>query len=164
MKTQIRLLLEEQSDLDLHCLSFCLLLLHVILQWKSKLFDFGIFSILILGVPILLDYSTSKGGGRVVRRCWINFQCSGILLIWIIVGQGPVGLAVGVGGVVWTFFLSSITYLFFLPLSGRRTDIDWNTVSKGRLTQNNQPTNPPAKCLLTAFECRNNYSGQLQLE
>ena len=28
------------------------------------------------------------------------------------------------GGGVWTFFLSSITSLFFLPLSGRRPDID----------------------------------------
>ena len=27
-------------------------------------------------------------------------------------------------GVVWTFFLSAITSLFFLPLSGRRPDID----------------------------------------
>ena len=63
-----------------------------------------------------------SGGGWVVRRCWVNFQCQGILLIWIIVGQGPIALAVA--GVVWTFFLSSITSLFFLPLSGRRTDID----------------------------------------
>ena len=28
------------------------------------------------------------------------------------------------GGVVWTFFLSSVISLFFLPLSGRRPDID----------------------------------------
>ena len=28
---------------------------------------------------------------------WVNFQCQGILLIWIIVGQGPTVLAVGVG-------------------------------------------------------------------
>ena len=28
------------------------------------------------------------------------------------------------GGVVWTFLLSSIISLFFLPLSGRRPDID----------------------------------------
>ena len=28
--------------------------------------------------------------------------------IWMIVGQGPVALAVGAGGVVWTFLLSSI--------------------------------------------------------
>ena len=30
------------------------------------------------------------------------------------------------------FFLSSIISLFFLPVSGRRPDIDCNTVSKGR--------------------------------
>ena len=27
-------------------------------------------------------------------------------------------------GVVWTFFLSPVISLFFLPLSGRRSDID----------------------------------------
>ena len=59
-----------------------------------------------------------------VRRCWVNFQCRGVLLIWIVVGQGPTALAVGAGGVVWTFFLLSIISLFFLPLSGRRPDID----------------------------------------
>ena len=40
------------------------------------------------------------------------------------IGQGPTALAVGAGGVVWTFFLSSIFSRFFLPLSGRRPDID----------------------------------------
>ena len=44
--------------------------------------------------------------------------------IWIIVGQGPTALAVSAGGVVGTFFLSSIISLFLLPLSGRRPDID----------------------------------------
>ena len=44
--------------------------------------------------------------------------------IWMIVGQGPIMLAVGAGGVSWTFFLSSIISLFFLPVSGRRPDID----------------------------------------
>ena len=44
--------------------------------------------------------------------------------IWIIVGQGPTVLAVGAGGVVWTFLLSSILSSFFLPLFGRRPDID----------------------------------------
>ena len=24
-----------------------------------------------------------------VRWCWVNFQCRGVLLIWIRVGQGP---------------------------------------------------------------------------
>ena len=43
-----------------------------------------------------------------------------VLLIWMIVGQGPIALAVGAsGGVVWTFFLS-IFSLFFLSL--------WKTV------------------------------------
>ena len=46
--------------------------------------------------------------------------------IWMTVGQGPIVLAVGAGGgwVVWTFFLSSIFSLLFLPLFGRRPDID----------------------------------------
>ena len=43
---------------------------------------------------------------------------------WMIVGQGPNALAVGVGWVVWTFLLSSILSLLFLPLSGREPDID----------------------------------------
>ena len=48
----------------------------------------------------------------------------GVLLIRIIVGLGPTVLAVSVGGVVWTFFLSSIISLFLLPLSGRWSDIN----------------------------------------
>ena len=48
---------------------------------------------------------------------------SGRLLIQGIVRQGPTVLAVGAGGGVWTFFLSSIISLFFLTLSGRRSDI-----------------------------------------
>ena len=52
-------------------------------------------------------------GGRVMRWCWVNFQCRGVLLIWIRVGQGPAALAVGAGGVVWTFF----TRLSFLSPS-----------------------------------------------
>ena len=36
-------------------------------------------------------------GGRVVRWCRINFQCRGVLLIWITVEQGPTALAVGAG-------------------------------------------------------------------
>ena len=44
--------------------------------------------------------------------------------IWITVGQGPTALAVGAGGVVWTFLLSSILSFLFLPPFGRRPDID----------------------------------------
>ena len=63
---------------------------------------------------------------------WVNFQCPSVQLILIIVGQGPTVLAVGAGGVVGTFFLLSTISSFFLPLSERRPDIDWNTVSMGR--------------------------------
>ena len=44
--------------------------------------------------------------------------------IWVTVGQGPTALAVGAGGVIWTFLLSSILSLLFLPLFGRRLNID----------------------------------------
>ena len=44
--------------------------------------------------------------------------------IRMIVGQGPTALAVGAGGFVWTFLLSSILSLPCLPLFGRRPDID----------------------------------------
>ena len=44
--------------------------------------------------------------------------------LWITVGQGPTALTVGAGGGVWTFLLSSILSLLFLPLFGRRPDID----------------------------------------
>ena len=44
--------------------------------------------------------------------------------IWITVGQGPTALAVGAGGDVWTFLLSSILSFLFLPLFGRWADID----------------------------------------
>ena len=61
-----------------------------------------------------------SGGAKVLGKLPVR----GVLLTWITVGQGPIVLAVNSSGGVWTFFLSSITSLFFLPLSGRRTDID----------------------------------------
>ena len=44
--------------------------------------------------------------------------------IWITVGQGSTALAIGAGGVVWTFLLSPILSFLSLPLFGRRPDID----------------------------------------
>ena len=58
-----------------------------------------------------------------VQWCWVNVQCWGVLLIWMIVGQGPTALAVGAGGGCLNIFLSSISF-FFLPLCWRRSDID----------------------------------------
>ena len=34
----------------------------------------------------------------------VDFQCQGVLLIWIIVGQGPPALAVGAGGGVYLVY------------------------------------------------------------
>ena len=54
-----------------------------------------------------------------------NFQCWGVLLIWIIVGQGPTVPAVGAGGGCLDIFFSHLSFsLLFLPLSGRWPDID----------------------------------------
>ena len=43
---------------------------------------------------------------------------------WISVGQGPIALAVGAGGGCLYILLSSILSFLFLPLFGRRPDID----------------------------------------
>ena len=51
-----------------------------------------------------------------VRWCLVNFRVPGVLQIWIRVGQGPTVLAVGAGGVVWTFF-SRLSFLFSFSLS-----------------------------------------------
>ena len=52
-----------------------------------------------------------------------KFPVPGVLLIWIIVGQGHIMLAVGADGVVWTFF-SRLSFLFSFLLSERRPDTD----------------------------------------
>ena len=44
--------------------------------------------------------------------------------ILITVGQGPIALAVGAGGGGLDIFVSHLSFLFFLPLFGRRPDID----------------------------------------
>ena len=49
--------------------------------------------------------------------------------IWVIVGQGPIALAIDVGGCL-DILLSSILSLLFPPLSGRRPDTDLNTISR----------------------------------
>ena len=43
-------------------------------------------------------------------RCWVNFQCRGVLLVWMIVGQGPIALAVGAS--VGCLDIFSLIHLF----------------------------------------------------
>ena len=52
-----------------------------------------------------------------VRWCWVNFQYWGVLLIWIIVGQGPIALAVGAGGGLFGHFFSHLSVLSSFSLS-----------------------------------------------
>ena len=44
------------------------------------------------------NFPKFRRGGWMVQWCWKNFQCRGVLLTWIIVGQGPIALAVDAGG------------------------------------------------------------------
>ena len=63
----------------------------------------------------------------------------GVLLIWIIVGQGPTALAVGAGGGCLDIF--SLGYHFsFLSSSLWETEMLSQRAVKA---ENNQPTNPP---------------------
>ena len=50
-----------------------------------------------------------------MRRCWVNFQCRGVLLIWIIVGQGPIALAIGAGGGCLDIFSLNYHFSFLSP-------------------------------------------------
>ena len=56
-------------------------------------------------------------GGGVVRWCWVNLQCRGVLLTWIRVGQGPTVLAVGAGEDCLDIFFSRLSFLFSFSLS-----------------------------------------------
>ena len=61
-----------------------------------------------------------SGGAMVLGK----LSVPGRLTIWITVGQGPTALAVGSGGGCLDILLSAILSLLFLPLFGRRLDID----------------------------------------
>ena len=51
--------------------------------------------------------TSDAGGSRVVRWCWVTFQCRGVLQFWLQWGKGLLRLRVRVR-TVWTFSLSSI--------------------------------------------------------
>ena len=54
-----------------------------------------------------------------------KFQVPGRPTIWVKVGQRPIALAVGAdGGLFGHFYSPHQSFLLFLPLSGRRADID----------------------------------------
>ena len=94
-------------------------------------------------------HTNNPGGGRVVRKCWVNFQCRGVLLIWITVGQGPIVLAVGAGGGCLDIF-SLIYHLSFLSPSLWKTfRYRLKHCLKGPLSlkqPTNRQTNNPSIC------------------
>ena len=83
-----------------------------------------------------------RGGGRVVRRCWVNFQCWGVLLICIIVGQGPVALAVGAGGGCLDIFSLICPFSPLSPSLWETARYRLKYCLKGPLNPK-QPTNQP---------------------
>ena len=72
----------------------------------------------------LRNYNPRIWGGWVVRGCWVNFQCRGVLLIWIRVGQGPTALAVGAGEGCFDIFSLVCHFSFLSPSLWETADID----------------------------------------
>ena len=87
-----------------------------------------------------------------MRRCWVIFQCRGVLLIWIIVGQWPIALAVGAGGGCLDIFS------FICPFSPLYPSL-WETARNRLKYCLNVPLNPkqPTNLLLfwlfSGFRC-----------
>ena len=53
-----------------------------------------------------------------MRWCWVNFQCRGVLLIWIRVEQGRTALAMGAGGGCLDIFTLVYHFSFLSPSLG----------------------------------------------
>ena len=79
-------------------------------------------------------------GGRVMQRCWVNFQCRGVLLIWIIVGQGPIVLAICADGDCLDIFSLNCHFSFYSPSLWETARYRLKYCLKGPLNPE-QPTN-----------------------
>ena len=75
-----------------------------------------------------------------VGWCWVNFQCQGVLLIWIIVGQGPTALAVGAGEDCLDIFSLVYRFSFLSPSLWETARYRLKYCLKGPLSPK-QPTN-----------------------
>ena len=91
-------------------------------------------------------FSTSFGGGRVVRWSWVNFQCRGVLLIWIIVGQGTTALVVGAGGGCLDVFSLVYHFSFLSPSFWETARYRLKYCLKGPLDPK-QPTKSTSFCV-----------------
>ena len=52
-----------------------------------------------------------------MRRRWVKFKCRGVLLIWLIVGQGSVALAIGASRDCLVIFFFRLSFLSSFSLS-----------------------------------------------
>ena len=76
-----------------------------------------------------------------VRWSWVNFQCRGVLLVWIRVGQGPTALAVGAGGGCLDIFTRIYPFSSLSPSLWETTRYRLKYCLKGSLSP--KPTNQP---------------------
>ena len=81
-----------------------------------------------------------------VRWCWVNFQCRGVLLIRIRVGQGPTALAVGAGGGCLDIFSLVYHFSFLSPSLWETARYRLKYCLKGPLNPK-QPTNQSICCI-----------------
>ena len=72
--SQIRLLLNEQSDQGLHCLPFCLHLLDSLLCRNATLFNSRVITAICSGVPIFRSFMVLFSSNRWAAT-WQNKQC-----------------------------------------------------------------------------------------
>ena len=116
----------------------------------------------ILGLRYLVKrapvFHWSIGGGRMVRWCWVNFQCRGVLLIWIRVGQGPTALALRAGGGGLDIFSLVYHFSFLSPSLWETARYRLKYCLKGPLSPK-QPTNQKSFVYPTIWETTetNNY-------
>ena len=75
-----------------------------------------------------------------MRWCWVNFQCRGVLLVWIKVGQGPFALAEGAGGGCLDIFSLVYHFSFLSPSLWETARYRLKYCLKGPLSPK-QPTN-----------------------
>ena len=101
--------LSSYCSLDLKMIIFYRM--HALLKFPES-WPFNDFS-----TVSLISATPLAGRGRVERRCWVNFQCRGVLLVWMVVGKGPIALAVGAGGGCLVIFFSHLSFLLSFSLS-----------------------------------------------
>ena len=75
-----------------------------------------------------------------MRRCWVNFQCRGVLPLWITVGQGPTALAEGARGGCLDIFALVYLFSFLSPSLWETARYRLKYCLKGPLSPK-QPTN-----------------------